>query len=96
MLSAAQGADALQFAQDGAGDIDLVLTDIVMPAMSGRELVDALRTLRPEIRVLYMSGYTDDEILRRGLHDPHMSFIQKPFTSENLAMQIRKVLDAIS
>jgi len=96
VLSAAQGADALQFAQDGAGDIDLVLTDIVMPAMSGRELVDALRTTRPEIRVLYMSGYTDDEILRRGLHDPHMSFIQKPFTSENLATQIRKVLDAIS
>jgi PAS domain S-box-containing protein len=96
VLSAAQGADALKFAQDGTGDIDLVLTDIVMPAMSGRELVDALRTMRPEIRVLYMSGYTDDEILRRGLHDPHMSFIQKPFTSENLAMQIRKVLDAIS
>jgi two-component system cell cycle sensor histidine kinase/response regulator CckA len=46
------------------------------------------------LRVLYMSGYTDDEIVRRGLNDPSMSFIQKPFTAENLAMQVRKVLDA--
>jgi FixJ family two-component response regulator len=65
-----------------------------MPEMSGRELVDALHTDRPGLRVLYMSGYTDDEILRRGLKDPGMSFIQKPFTAENLAMQVRKVLDA--
>jgi FixJ family two-component response regulator len=56
--------------------------------------VDALHTDRPGLRVLYMSGYTDDEILRRGLKDPGMSFIQKPFTAENLAMQVRKVLDA--
>jgi len=65
-----------------------------MPAMSGRELVEALQTQRPDLRVLYMSGYTDDEIVRRGLHDPGMSFIQKPFTAENLAMLVRKVLDA--
>jgi PAS domain S-box-containing protein len=94
VLSAEHGGDALQLARSGNGDIDLVLTDIVMPTMSGRELVDALRSLRPEVRVLYMSGYTDDEIVRRGLHDPTMSFIQKPFTAENLAMQVRKVLDA--
>jgi two-component system, cell cycle sensor histidine kinase and response regulator CckA len=94
VLSAQHGGDALQLASDGRGDIDLVLTDIVMPAMSGRELVDALRTRRPGVRVLYMSGYTDDEIVRRGLHDPRMSFIQKPFTAESLAMQIRKILDA--
>ncbi len=94
VLSAARGGDALKMAQARNGNIDLVLTDIVMPAMSGRELVDALRSTRPEVRVLYMSGYTDDEIVRRGLHDPHMSFIQKPFTAENLAMQVRKVLDA--
>ena len=53
-----------------------------------------LRAERPTLRVLYMSGYTDDEIVRRGLHDPGVSFIQKPFTAENLAMQVRKVLDA--
>jgi CheY-like chemotaxis protein len=94
VLSAGHGGDALQLARERNGDIDLVLTDIVMPAMSGRELVDALRSTRPQVRVLYMSGYTDDEIVRRGLHDPHMSFIQKPFTAEKLALQVRKILDA--
>jgi FixJ family two-component response regulator len=64
-----------------------------MPEMSGRELVEALHNRRPALRVLYMSGYTDDEIVRRGLNDPGMSFIQKPFTAENLATQVRKVLD---
>jgi two-component system, cell cycle sensor histidine kinase and response regulator CckA len=66
----------------------------VMPSMSGRELVEALQAARPALRVLYMSGYTDDEIIRRGLHDPGTSFIQKPFTADNLAIQVRKVLDA--
>jgi PAS domain S-box-containing protein len=94
VLSAGHGGDALKLARARDGGIDLVLTDIVMPAMSGRELVDALRTTRPDVRVLYMSGYTDDEIVRRGLHDPTMAFIQKPFTAENLAVQVRKVLDA--
>jgi FixJ family two-component response regulator len=65
-----------------------------MPAMSGRELVEALQTKRPLLRVLYMSGYTDDEIMRRGLHDSNTSFIQKPFTAETLAVQVRRVLDA--
>ena len=94
VLAAQHGGDALQLAAGGDSDIDLVLTDIVMPAMSGRELVEALRSRRPEMRVLFMSGYTDDEIVRRGLHDTRMSFIQKPFTAQNLAMQVRKVLDA--
>jgi CheY-like chemotaxis protein len=94
VLSAGHGGDALRLARARDGDIDLVLTDVVMPNMSGRELVDALRSTRPDVRVLYMSGYTDDEIVRRGLHDPTMAFIQKPFTAENLAVQVRKVLDA--
>ena len=94
VLAAEDGGDALQLASDVRLAVDLVLTDIVMPQMSGRELVEALQTGRPALRVLYMSGYTDDEIVRRGLHDPGMSFIQKPFTAENLAMQVRKVLDA--
>ena len=93
VLSAEHGVDALQLASALNGTIDLVLTDIVMPTMSGREMVDALRLQRPGVRVIYMSGYTDDEILRRGLHDPTMSFIQKPFTAEHLAMLVRKILD---
>jgi two-component system cell cycle sensor histidine kinase/response regulator CckA len=93
VLSAEHGVDALQIASALNGTIDLVLTDVVMPTMSGREMVDALRLKRPGVRVIYMSGYTDDEILRRGLHDPTMSFIQKPFTAEHLAMLVRKILD---
>jgi DNA-binding NtrC family response regulator len=94
VLSAERGVDALGVADARSGEIDLVLTDIVMPAMSGRELVEALRSKRPGLRVLYMSGYTDDDIVRRGLHDPSMSFIQKPFTADNLAMEVRKILDS--
>jgi CheY-like chemotaxis protein len=88
------GGNALRLTSDADLAVDLVLTDIVMPEMSGRELVEALHTERPTLRVLYMSGYTDDEIVRRGLNDPGMSFIQKPFTAENLATQVRKALDA--
>jgi PAS domain S-box-containing protein len=94
VLAAQHGGDALQLASHTVRALDLVLTDVVMPAMSGRELVEALQEERPALRVLYMSGYTDDEIIRRGLHDPNISFIQKPFTADNLAMQVRKVLDA--
>jgi two-component system, cell cycle sensor histidine kinase and response regulator CckA len=93
VLAAQHGGDALQLASHTVRGVDLVLTDVVMPSMSGRELVEALQAARPALRVLYMSGYTDDEIIRRGLHDPSISFIQKPFTAENLAMQVRKVLD---
>jgi PAS domain S-box-containing protein len=93
VLAAQHGGDALQLALHTVSSVDLVLTDVVMPSMSGRELVEALQAARPALRVLYMSGYTDDEIIRRGLHDPGISFIQKPFTADNLAMQVRKVLD---
>jgi len=93
VVSAEHGVDALQLASAREGAIDLVLTDIVMPTMSGREMVEALRLRRPGIRVIYMSGYTDDEIVRRGLHDPTISFIQKPFTAEHLSMLVRKILD---
>jgi PAS domain S-box-containing protein len=94
VLAAQHGGDALQLASRTVRGVDLVLTDVVMPSMSGRELVEALQANRPALRVLYMSGYTDDEIIRRGLHDPGISFIQKPFTADNLALQVRKVLDA--
>ena len=73
--------------------IDLVVTDVVMPEMSGRELVVHLRDRRPEVRVLYISGYTDDEILRRGLHEPGVAFLQKPFAAASLAESVRNVLD---
>jgi CheY-like chemotaxis protein len=78
----------------GPEHIDLVVTDLIMPGMSGRELVHALRQIRPGVAALYVSGYTEDEILRRGLHDPSVTFLQKPFTADELANKVRAVLDA--
>jgi len=65
---------------------------VVMPQMSGRELIERLTPLRPEMKVLYMSGYTDDAIVRHGLLDERLEFIQKPFTADALARKIRSVL----
>ena len=94
VLAAGDGGDALRVASDVDFLADLVLTDIMMPEMSGRERVEALHTGRRALRVLYMSGDTDDGIVRWGLNDPGMSVTQKPFTAENLAMQVRTALDA--
>ena len=77
-----------------AGRIDLLLTDVVMPRMSGRELAERLRAERPGLRVLFMSGYTDDAMLRQGVARPAGRFLQKPFTAQQLAAKIREVLDA--
>jgi PAS domain S-box-containing protein len=96
VLDAADGADALQLAAsaDARGErIDLVLTDVVMPVQGGRVLGERLAMHWPGIRVLYMSGYTDDEILRRGLVVPGASFLEKPFTPMRLAEAVRHALD---
>jgi len=65
-----------------------------MPKMSGRELTERIRPLRPDLRVLYMSGYTDDAILRRGVVEDGIPFLEKPFTPEELARKVREVLDS--
>jgi len=95
VLSAQHGGDALQIASVADQRIDLVVTDVVMPGMTGRELVDALRAQRPGVRVLYMSGYTDDDIVRRGLLTANVAFLQKPFTGKSLGRRVRSVLDAM-
>ena len=94
VLEAAHGAEALRLADRHEGRIDLVVTDIVMPEMSGRTVAEALAAGRPGARVLFMSGYTDDEILRRGLLTPGVAFLEKPFTAERLLEAVRGVLDA--
>jgi CheY-like chemotaxis protein len=91
---AADGAQALAFVEASAERIDLLLTDVIMPEMHGRALAERLMTSEPGIRVLYMSGYTDDDILRRGLTQPGTVLLQKPFTPEELARAVREVLDA--
>ncbi len=88
------GMDALVLLRMQPDAVDLVLTDAVMPRMGGRELADHLARLRPGLPVLFMSGYTNDEIIRRGLLSPGAPFLQKPFSPEALATKVREVLDA--
>lgn len=90
---AADPHQAIDLFDQSPDDIDMVLTDLVMPEMSGREVMEQLHRKRPRLRVLYVSGYTDDEILRRGLHDPTVWFLQKPFTGAALLSTVRQVLD---
>jgi len=92
VLEAADGAKALRVAADEVGEIDLVLTDVEMPTLGGRGMVAELNELSPGIRVLFMSGYTDNEILRRGIRTQETHFLQKPFTAEGLRAAVRAVL----
>jgi CheY-like chemotaxis protein len=93
VIPAQHGREAMDIAAKEEGHIDLVLTDVVMPGMNGRGLVERLSGIRPRIKSLYMSGYTDDDIVRRGFIEPSKSFLQKPFTSDSLLQTVRKVLD---
>jgi PAS domain S-box-containing protein len=94
VLEASGGEEALTLYEQHEGQIDLIMTDVVMPGISGRELAQSLETLHPDIRVLYMSGYTDDAIVRHGLLDQEIAFLQKPFTPDALMRKVREVLDA--
>jgi PAS domain S-box-containing protein len=93
VLEASDGEEALSIYKQHEGQIDLVMTDVVMPQMSGRELAQSLEVLHPGIKVLYMSGYTDDAIVRHGLLDQEIAFLQKPFTPDVLIRKVREVLD---
>jgi PAS domain S-box-containing protein len=93
VLVARTGKEALQIVADHTGPIDLIATDVVMPEMNGSQLVEKVLEARPGIRVLFMSGYTDDEVMRRGVIDGQTAFLQKPFTPDLLAYKVREVLD---
>ena len=94
VLTASNGADALRLVSEQPGRIALVLTDVVMPDLGGRAMADTILGRFPGIRILYMSGYTDDAVLRHGVESSRRSFIQKPFTRLSLARRVREVLDA--
>jgi hypothetical protein len=94
VLEASRGEEAINLCRENHSQIDLLLTDVVMPELSGAELAKQIKALRPTIRVLFMSGYTDEAIVHHGIVDSDVQFIQKPFSPPSLARKIREVLDA--
>ena len=93
VLSAANAEEALQVAAAHAGPIDLLLTDVIMPGMNGRQLAERLLTERPGLRVLYMSGYTDDALVQHVVLNTDASYLQKPFDAETLSRKVRQVFE---
>jgi CheY-like chemotaxis protein len=94
VMEAANVDEALLLWEREGKHIDLILTDVVMPGLSGRELADRLKELRPGIKELFMSGYTDDTIVHHGVRQKDAEFIQKPFTPDQLAIKVREMLGA--
>ena len=94
VLEAANGHEALHYAREGAGEkLDLLLTDVVMPLMGGKELAEQLREIHPNVKVLFISGYADDIVGRNGLSEREADFMQKPFEVAALVSKTREVLD---
>jgi len=92
IIEATSGKEALQRARDFKGSIDLLLTDVVMPEMGGMELAEKLLAIYPGVKVIFTSGYTDDAVVRKGVQDPGVMFIQKPYRPKALARKIREIL----
>jgi DNA-binding NtrC family response regulator len=93
VIEARHGQDAIELSQRHTGPIQLMVTDVVMPQMSGRELAQHFVRVRPDMRVLFISGYTDIAIVRHGELEAGTAFLSKPFTPDALAAKVREVLD---
>ncbi|HOK46817.1 MAG TPA: response regulator, partial [Bryobacteraceae bacterium] len=93
VIEASCGEEALRICEQHPGPIHLLLSDVVMPNMSGRELASRLCAVRPELKVLYMTGYTEDAIVQHGVLEPGVAVLNKPFLSDVLARKVREVLD---
>jgi len=94
VLEASNGEEALKIAERHEGPLDLLLSDVVMPRMGGPELAQELLARRPAVKVLYMSGYTDHPMVRRGVVNAGVAFLQKPFTPTALVSRIREILES--
>jgi CheY-like chemotaxis protein len=93
VFAAQDGAEALEILRRSARHVDLVITDVVMPGMSGQQVFDQVRTLWPDVRVLFISGYTDNVVLRHGILAGRFDFLDKPFSTDRLSRKVREVLD---
>jgi DNA-binding NtrC family response regulator len=92
VLDASDPLTAIKVSEGHPGIIHLLVTDVVMPQLNGRRLAEILSAVRPELDVLYVSGYTDDAIVRQGILESEVSFLQKPFTPQALAAKVRSIL----
>jgi CheY-like chemotaxis protein len=93
VLEACDGADALRRYERRTDSIDMLVSDVVMPFLDGRALADRLLAAKPHLKVLFVSGYPNDAIVRHGVLDSDATFLQKPFTTSALAQKVRQVLD---
>lgn len=93
VIEAPNGHEALQRMSNGNGPIHLLLTDIMMPGMNGRELAEQLIVRQPTLRVVFMSGYNEDDLLRKGISSRSVTFVAKPFTIQSLSSAVKAVLD---
>jgi len=96
VIQARNGEEALELLSELGENIDLILTDVIMPEMGGPALAEKLRVHRPDLKLLYMSGYSEADKLQPGLDNFAVPFLQKPFSSESLILKVREVLDARS
>lgn len=93
VLEAPDAREALRIAAERIAAIDLLITDVVMPGISGRELVEQITAIRPDLKYLYVSGYSTDEVLHHGVLQAQLAFLQKPFAPDVLAAKVREILD---
>ena len=94
VLTAAGADEATALCAERPGGVDLLLTDVIMPGVNGRVLAERLAESSPNMRILFMSGYSDEAVYRHGEISPNAAFIEKPFTDRTLARKVREVLDA--
>jgi DNA-binding NtrC family response regulator len=94
VLTAGGADEATQLCAERSGEVDLLLTDVIMPGVNGRVLAEHLAAISPAMRILFMSGYSDEAVYRHGEISPNAAFIEKPFTDRTLARKVREVLDA--
>jgi len=96
VIEANRGQEALEICEQSDCKIDLLMTDVVMPGISGRKLAEKLTAILPGLKVLFTSGYTNDVIIKYGITETRSNFIQKPFTFENLSKKVRNIIEEVN